>query len=181
MDFFSKHKYTTITIIVLVLLNLFTLSAILIREFREPEPPFVPPREAVRADRVMFFLQRELDLTEEQAKQFIQLRRDHFDEVQNIQKDIQDIKKKMMDELFAGQPDGQKLEALARQIGEMEGQREMLVNRHFMDLKAVCRPEQREKLQHLLHRVMQREQRLERRHERMGRRGPERPLNGEGP
>jgi periplasmic protein CpxP/Spy len=181
MDFFSKHKFTTVTIIVLVILNLFTLSLILIREFRKPEPPFIPTREAARPDRVMFFLQRELDLTEEQAKQFIQLRRDHFAEVQNILKDIQDIKKTMMDELFAGQPDEQKLEALAQQIGEMEGRREMLVNRHFMELKAVCRPEQREKLQHLLHRVIHREQRLERRHERMGRRGSERPLNGEGP
>ena len=85
MDFFSKHKFATITIVILVVLNLFTISIILIREFRGPFPTFNPTQDRARADRVMHFLKNKLDLTKDQSKQFRQLRQDHFEEVQKIQ------------------------------------------------------------------------------------------------
>lgn len=179
MDFFSQHKFTTLTIILLVVLNLFTLSVILIREFRAPAPPDFPGQDPGRADRVMHFLRNELDLSRDQVKHFIQLRRNHFEAVQQIETEMKDIKKKMMDELFTAQPDEKKLEALAQTIGQLESRRELITFRHFMELKGVCKEEQREKFEFLLQNVIQREQRLERRQQRLGRRMPQIPREPE--
>ena len=174
MDFFSKHKFATITIVILVLLNLFTISIILIREFRGPFPTFNPTQDRARADRVMHFLKNELDLTKDQSKQFRQLRHDHFEEVQKIQNEMHDLKKEIMDELFTDQPNEEKLEGLTQKIGQFESKREMLTFRHFLNMKSVCTIEQKEKFQFLLHDVLRRDQRPQRR-QRMGRRIPDMP------
>ena len=87
---------------------------------------------------------------------------------------MHDLKKEIMDELFTDQPNEEKLEGLTQKIGQLESKREMLTFRHFLNMKSVCTIEQKEKFQFLLHDVLRRDQRPDRR-QRMGRRVPDMP------
>jgi Spy/CpxP family protein refolding chaperone len=152
MDYFSKNKITVWIIVILVLLNLFTLSTIWFNQFRVPERP---PRQDVGHRRQgLKVLEHKLNLSDEQIQVFAEIRQRHFEKIRPLQKEIFSCRQELMNELYKSTPDTGRISTLARRIGEKEILRERAIFEHFMEMKSACNPEQKEKFEILLRELM---------------------------
>jgi len=148
MNFFTKIRVTSWIIGLLVLLNMLTLGTLWFQQFRRP--PNKPLPQDNRSETILWFLQRELDLTEQQAQQFQTLRQQYLLTSRTIMSEIHQLREELTDELFAASPDAQKADKLAEEIGAKHAALELLLFRHFLELKAVCQPAQQTKFQSLI-------------------------------
>lgn len=97
-------------------------------------------------ERVLQFLKKELELSETQVKQFVQLQREHFQKTGEIQESIRGLKYEYFGELSASSFDEKKADRLADEIGRKQAEFEKVSFSHFLDLKNLCTLEQRKKL-----------------------------------
>lgn len=154
MDIFTKKRSTSWIIILLVLLNFFTLAMLWYSHLRQPALPPPPPGGGERPAAVQHFLERELGLTEEQSQKFKKMREKHFFQSKAILDESHQLKERINAELFASVPDAAKVERLAAEIGEKQADLEKLRFSHFSDLMSECEPGQRERFKSLLHELL---------------------------
>ena len=144
MDILAKQKLTNILIVILVVINIASLSFIWFRELNHhqlPPPPISPDQEKVNS-----FLDRELDLNADQEKKFNENRKEHFEVTRKFEDRITGFKKEILSESFNLNPNIQKITALTDSIGSAQKSYEMFLSQHFQKLAAICTPDQREKL-----------------------------------
>ena len=174
MDIFTKKRFTIWTILLLVILNISTISMLWLNQNRRPGAP--PPRAEARQDqRTLEFLQRELDLTDEQILQYDQLRQAHGEQTRVLINDIRRLKQEMMNEIFYDEPDTTETMEIADLIGEKQTEIEQITFNHFLDLKELCGTEKVGKLRGLVDEFFRRNQ------PQRGRRRPDRPPDGQRP
>ena len=149
MDIFTKNRATVTTIILLIVINVFTLLIIWFdgRGIFGP-PRMEPPRE--NDDRMAFFLKNELGLNEAQVQQYHQLRQKHLEQTREINENIHHLKKELLDQLFSDRVDSQKVNKLIQSIGEKQKIAERITFNHFLEMKNLCGEGQQEKLHRLL-------------------------------
>jgi hypothetical protein len=149
MDIFTKNRATVTTIILLIVINVFTLLIIWFdgRGILGP-PRMEPPRE--NDDRMAFFLKNELGLNETQVQEYHQLRLKHLQQTRHINDEIQRLKKQLLDQLFTDRVDSQKVNQLIESISEKQKISERIIFSHFLEMKKLCGEGQQEKLHRLL-------------------------------
>ena len=149
MNYFSTQRVTTLTIMILILLNLSTLAMLWSFRFKQP----VTPLPVEGTGHVEHFLQQELGLTDRQAQQFDKLRKQHFEQSKIIVDASQQLKRALIEHVFAASPDTEKMQAIAEEIGAKQIELETLRYTHFLELKALCEPGQLERFQALFHEI----------------------------
>jgi Spy/CpxP family protein refolding chaperone len=149
MNVFSKQRLIGWVIVLLVLLNMISLGTLWFFQIRKPSSS-----QELGPDPVRHFLEQELDLTAEQAQEFEALRREHLELSKAINDEANNLKRALMNEVFAASPDAAKGAQLAEQIGEKRTELEQLRFQHFLALKSLCQPEQVELLQALIHEIV---------------------------
>jgi hypothetical protein len=149
MDESSKKTATKGLLALLVIVNFVTLATLWFFYLRRPrfEPP---PRNEGRGPDVQMFLRRELDLNEDQARKFEELRDAFLSSLPALQEDIQRLRVALMSEMFVAEPDVKKIDTLAAEIGAREADMTKRLFYHFKDLVAVCRPDQKQKFELLM-------------------------------
>jgi protein CpxP len=149
MDIFSQKKFMIWTIALLVLLNIVSMAALWYQRGGQPPPP---QRQAdQRQESVTQFLNRELQLTEDQKKDFEQLRRDHLEASTKLNQKMRTSKKALFDLAGSSSPDKTTIEQLTKEIGDSQTQLELLLVNHFIALRKKCTPEQQVKFDAILH------------------------------
>ncbi len=142
MDILAKQKFTNILIIILVIINIGSLSFIWFREFNRPKlPPPSPGRENVNR-----FLDNELNLSQEQKQKFKDIRREHFETTRKFEDKVSEYKREVLSESFNQKPDKQKITVLIDSIGSAQKAYELFLSEHFQKLASICTPGQRDKL-----------------------------------
>ena len=154
MDYFTNKKFVTWTIIILVLLNVFTLSTIWFAKLVVPVP-FPHTFHEERRLPLDNFIEKELGLSDEQNRKFGESRKMHVIRTQDIAREIHMRKKLLFDELFQSSPDTSKIKKLSEEIGMMQTGLEMVNNVHILELKSICNPEQQEKLKFLFNEMLE--------------------------
>ena len=149
MNYFSTRRVTTWTIILLILLNLATLAMLWMSHFKQPAAPL--PQQGARNTKQ--FLQHELGLTDDQARQFEELRQQHFQQSKVFVDAIQQLKRELLDEVFASTPNLETMQNIAEEIGTNQAELETLRYHHFLELKALCQPDQVKKFRALFHEI----------------------------
>ena len=145
MDILSKQKLTNILIIILIIINIGSLSFIWYKEVhRPPLPP--SPQNPPNRENVNRFLDKELNLNEEQEQKFKELRKEHFENTRKFDDKIAGYKREILSESFKQNPDIQKIKALTDSIGSLQEAYELFLSEHFQKLASLCKPGQREKL-----------------------------------
>lgn len=150
MDFFSGKRLTKLVIIILVILNVSTLTMLWVQHYRNKAYSKLPPPRR-GPEKIQRFLERELSLSPEQARRFRKLRQDLASKGIKIQNQVHQLKSEIMEELFAPDFDRSKVNHFASDIGKKQAKLEILVFDHFQDLKKVLSPDQRKKFQLLVH------------------------------
>ena len=149
MDIFTKKRFKIWTILLLVILNISTISMLWLSQNKGPGAP--PPRGKARHDqRTLEFLQRELDLTDEQIHKYDSLRYVHAEQTRILINDLQRLKKEMIDGIFYDEPDTITAMEIADLICDKQIEVERITFEHFLDLKQLCGTEQVHKLQGLV-------------------------------
>jgi Spy/CpxP family protein refolding chaperone len=141
----TNSKYTKWIIGALVLLNLILLSVLFFLRPQHERGERMKPND---------FLKKELNLSDDQAVKFKELRKAHFQKSREERKAIRILKNEMLDAVSAESPDTLKANLIANQIGIKEANKEKLLVQHYLKLQAECTPEQRQKLERVFKRGM---------------------------
>jgi periplasmic protein CpxP/Spy len=143
------RSLATWTIVVLVALNLSTIGMIWMREMRPPAGPPGDNRPDEQA--VVRFLQSELALSDDQVRQYQQLRQRHAQEIQRLREEIGELKRQQLKaQLDMDIPDMERATQAARRIADNQFELELLTFQHFAELRTLIGHEQVEKLRSLL-------------------------------
>jgi len=154
MDLFTTKRFSSWIIVLLIILNIVTLSIIWFNQTAKPGSiPRRPPRQNQKS---VALLQKELGLSNEQIERYETLRRNHHQRTQTLVREIPRLKKEMMDEIFKSNPDTLKVREYSRLIGEKQTEIERITFHHLLDLKELCGEGQAAKLQGLLEEFFQR-------------------------
>jgi len=153
MDFFIQKRFTVVVLSILVILNLFLLGILWYTQFHKSLPAPPPPDQGPRDTAA--FMERELNFTAEQRKEFQEIKAEHLRRSNEVRAEVQRLKEQILNEALSPSPDTLKVKSLAREIGEKEAEFEEYLFRHFTALKSVCTMEQLEKLQQLFDEMLE--------------------------
>ena len=152
MDFLSSKRFISITLAILIVLNLALLGTLWWQNVKAP----TKNEKAVKAlkdTKKQSFFEKELNLTDEQSKEFNALRQQHFQGTLPALVTISSLKRKLIQEAIKTDPDTLEIKVLAERIGSLQAVIEYRLAWHFNGLSNVCSPEQRDSLQSVLEKV----------------------------
>ncbi len=170
MDFYTRNRASNWVLLILVILNLALLATIWYPRLNPPEK--VTQTEQKKQDgydkryrrgdkyketrdkRLSGFLKRELNFTQEQLDKFMQLREEHFQKVSQFRRQVDDLRKEMMEQLLDDQLDSFRVEKFAEKMGQKTAELEKTVFYHFIELMGVCDSEQKSKYKSLLREIL---------------------------
>jgi Spy/CpxP family protein refolding chaperone len=150
MDDKKKYRWALAGFLVMLFLNIAVIAGIWM--FR-PGSQFMG-REGAGQFRMQHFIERELNLSEDQKQAFRELRRDHFKETQNISRDIRMYRSALFDQLQEGDGNTQKADSLTQALGKAQEAMEKAIYEHFAELRSICDEKQKEKFDRITERVM---------------------------
>jgi protein CpxP len=162
MDYIKKDRYLIYAVIVLLVLNIVSISYILFA----PRPP-APDSEEEMRDPIAHFLVGELNFSDEQMKQFAELRKNHFEQGDTLIKKHSEAMKNLFDLLKKDTVSTIEIQQKASALGEIETERSLSLYQHFHAVRSLCSPEQQRKFDEFIVEV------LNRVHEPPKRPGPE--------
>jgi len=141
----QKDKFLILTIIILFVMNIFTLGYVLFGRQNMP-PPFPPgPHMMDRPgpDKPDEMIIHKLNLNEQQIKQFDELKKEHRNQVESLQ----ETSRKLHDELFGllkeSSVDVNKKNVLIEQISENQKELDNATFQHFEKLRGILSEEQK--------------------------------------
>lgn len=170
----TKKQLITGLIIFLVVVNVAALSTIIYRNRATPpiNDDYIQLRQRVEEQGMYRFFRDELQLSEDQYKQFRDINHQNMIESRDIAKQLHVKRVEMIDEISKNNPDKEKLDKIAKDIGLLHYNLKRNTYNHFLELKNICNEEQQGKLQHMFMRMID-DQEFGPRHRRMNKR-PER-------
>jgi len=156
MELSKKYRWMKIGFIIMVVLNVGTLATIWIIR---PPFPFRHPTE--RRERVQHFLERELNLTDQQRQTFRELRRQHFQKNQEILNNIHQLRGRYFDLLES--PDSTanqaEIDSIATQIGRLQAQMEENMFDYLQRMRKLLSNEQQKKFARVIEQALRRRDR----------------------
>lgn len=148
MDVFKQKRNLVITIVILVILNIITLSLLWIGR---PQPNKYRPMG--NNNHIQKLLKEELGFSDEQTKHFLEIRENHIKNTKQLNEATKRIKKQMFD-LALDETDQQSVsDSLLNLTLEKQKRLEKAMFQHFIDIKNLCNPEQKVKLKKLMHKL----------------------------
>ncbi|MCE5271736.1 periplasmic heavy metal sensor [bacterium] len=152
MEVLFKQRAAAWMILLLLVLNVATLSTLWYRELRRPD--FRPPRFPGRQDNVAQFLKEELQWSDSQAQAFERLRSAHQERVRSLMGESMELRRQLLDGLFEAAPDSAAAAELLRQISLKQGELETQNYSYFLALKQLCGSDQTDRLRRLMTEVI---------------------------
>jgi Spy/CpxP family protein refolding chaperone len=149
MNYFANIRFYKWLIVILLILNIATLSFTIFshlphRPFREL-PVNNPVDKEEMHKRNEIFLQRELNLDDEQMNLFRQSRKQHFSAQKELMKKNRMIREELSEAIFQTQFNQNKTDSLITLLGKITIAIETLNAQHFIELRSFCRPDQQQK------------------------------------
>jgi hypothetical protein len=140
MKIFSNIKFLWIIILILVILNIASITAIWIEE-RGDEVPTL--RDRARFNRRDHFLKRELNFSAEQQAQFDSLLDKHRNQLVSKMEEIRTLREELMS-MMKNQEFTSESEEIVRRIGEKQSELELMNYAHFKEVMNICNDEQKQ-------------------------------------
>ena len=144
MDWVHQNQFRNWLIVVLLVINVLTVSILWMQTARTNEPQ--PPQQDARGSESVNLLKKALDLNEGQTKHFDSRRTSQLEQTKALNDSLAALKRQLSDELFKDHPDTMLAQQQTKEIGELQANLEMMRFEYFRELLAVCTPEQKNKL-----------------------------------
>ena len=141
-----KIKFWKLSVVGLIILNLFVLSFLFLSHQRkishhERFEPMPPPMQG--GETPGEFLCRELKFNEKQKADFEILRNQHHEAMDSLDEQRRDLHHDYFDLLNNENPYEQKVTALANEIGQNQKARDLITFHHFEAVRKLCNDEQK--------------------------------------
>ena len=152
MDMFRQKRNLITTIVILVIMNFITLFILWLGK---PTHSVMKGIENGGNEKVRMqeMLKEELGFSNDQAAQFLSLRKNHHEKKMQLDDELMLVKKEMLSEAMYF--DNSNIsDSLLNLSLEKQGQLEIITFQHFQKLKQICTPEQQEKLFELVHKLI---------------------------
>lgn len=150
MDVFKQNRYLQWTIVFLIVLNLATLTVLWLGRPKQP----APGRGAFPAEqgeqRIKQLLKDQLGFDDAQVERYLQLRQEHREQVERLNEEIRELKRQMFDQVLAEQAPKAISDSLLNLVLAKQAELERVTFKHFLALKDLCGPGQKEKLRLLM-------------------------------
>ena len=153
MDIFKQKRYLWIIIIILLVMNITALALLWLGRPEGRRPQSGPPNPVEEKNRTEQMLQKELGFDKMQTEQYLKMRLEHRSQAQQLNDEIRQLKKEMFDEVLQDNPQPLLSDSLLRLVQEKQAKLEQVTFQHFLDLKKLCKPDQKDKLKLLMHEV----------------------------
>lgn len=128
----------------LVLLNLALLTTVWLTRLKPQPRPDKPGIGGREREIVQQFMEAKLGLSPDQRGTMARLRDEHFARTDALRRQINLLRRRIVEEVIAAAPDRNKVAKLAAELGERQAATEMLTYDHFAALFALCQPGQKE-------------------------------------
>lgn len=140
MKILSNIKFLWIIILILIILNIASITAVWIEE-RGDEVPVL--RERSMMNRRDHFLKNELNFTSEQQVQFDSLLDKHRDQHRTKLEEIRTLREELMS-MMRNQEFTSEAENIVREIGEKQSELELMNYQHFREVMSICDEDQKQ-------------------------------------
>lgn len=136
----ENTKFLKLVIVLLLLTNTGILAFLWMGRHNNKSPMGPPQgRDAFS------FLCKELQLDEQQTRQYEELRDEHHQAVENMQHNGRHLRERFFDLLHSSPLDSVQVKQLSDSIAHTQQQIELLTFYHFQKVRAILRPEQQKK------------------------------------
>ncbi|MDD4645919.1 MAG: periplasmic heavy metal sensor, partial [Bacteroidales bacterium] len=156
-----KRKLLIGLIIFLVITNVATIITVWTQVNRSPEKSRVEPSgtvvestEAVPDNQRTRFFTGELNLDSTQQNAFRNIHWTYMQNARAISLEMSQMRDTLLQSMNQLQPDSAKLNALSEQIGTKHAELKKLTVQYYLGLKAVCNPDQQEKLYGIIRKLI---------------------------
>lgn len=147
MNYFRQNG-KNLLIIILIVLNLTIIISFLIQSTSINKR--LPGKMPAMQDRAMMGMNRyfveELELDNIQIKEFVKLRIEFQKEGRKTREKINSERIKFIKELSKDNPDSDKIESIATNIGLYHKDLKLITSSYYLNLKEICNDDQKEKL-----------------------------------
>ena len=150
METISKNKLLFTTIILLVLINVSTLSLMWYWKINEPHPPVFEPRGYGPPPEGREFLKEQLKLTDSQMETVDKIRDEHLMKIKKIREGMKDLKDKLFSNLSNPDADTNMLKEITNQIGTLEAKIDLITYNNFREVRKICTDEQKKKFDEII-------------------------------
>lgn len=159
MEATDKKRLLIGIIILLLVINISALASFLytnnIKQKRFDD--IRKTKEQIEVNGMHRFLKDELKLNDEQFQLFRETGRKNFKQNGEIAHKLDEKRLEFINELISDAPDKDKLDAIAREIGDLHYELKINTIDHYFDLKKICTPEQKESMDKLFMQMIQKE------------------------
>jgi Spy/CpxP family protein refolding chaperone len=154
MDWINKNNVLKWLVIVLLAFNIMFIVFIWTNILNHKERPdmmkFGPPPDKID------FLQKELNLTDEQAQKFEEKRKEFFSASDKLFTEMNSLQNELTEKLLKQENNPVVNDSIRNQIGDIQAALEELRFNHFKELLSYCTPEQREKFIPIIKKITER-------------------------
>ena len=144
MDWLHQDRFRNWLILLLLVLNLITVSIIWMQTARKTELPVKD--QGPRASESVNLMKKVLELSETQTAQIEGVLAAGRVQSKPVNDRLSDLKRQLAEEMFKVDPDSSFVKSAAAEIGDLQSKIEMLRFQRFLEVVAVCTPDQKEKL-----------------------------------
>jgi hypothetical protein len=152
MDIITQKRVTAWVFILLVALNVFSLGTIWFVQLQK-SPETRPPREDA-PDTIQRFLNRELNLSEEQKVLFQSTRKKYSELSKDPSRAINQLKVELLRESMTDNPDTAQIALLTASMAGKQRELENLLSEQFHELYLICRPDQQDSFKSLIKEIL---------------------------
>ena len=166
MDEFKKQRVLVVMVSVLIVLNLAALGTLWMNltyshQSGDGKQIFEGPRGAMD-ERLpggpdgggFSVLCDRLGLSQDQMRQVRESRRDHFQEVRDLEEQVFQARRLLQKAMFAEDPNQMQIETLTQRVGAIQAKMELLRLQHFQSILSLCDEQQREKFKKMIHDIL---------------------------
>jgi Spy/CpxP family protein refolding chaperone len=152
----TENKCTMMVwaVVILAVMNISTLVTIMYSKFQSEkvEADAQSDPKQLEADSEKFsgrYFREQLNLNREQMEKFWNMNQVFRPKAREITIELAEKRKQMLVEMAASQSDTVRLNALSDSIGQLHTDLKKVTYGYYLDLKAICGPEQKSKLEQL--------------------------------
>lgn len=154
INYFRKMKLAVWVVVILTVTNLATIGTIVYHSYGRKSDHFHEENQSNHQTPGKFFLQKELNLSPQQEGEFTIYRNKFFSDSKIIFKQLETKRIAIIAEIGKTSPDTTVLYRYSDEIGTMHAALKRLTINHLLDLKKLCTPEQKIKLDSLYQRLI---------------------------
>lgn len=169
----TKKTLLILAITLLIVINISALVTMFYKNRIQPPPPQASNNEFfqdVRVRGMYRFLKDELQLTDEQFSQFKEINRINMINSHKIVSNLNNSRREMMLEIAKENPNKEKLDDIATEIGALHYELKKTTIDHFLALKQICNEDQQQELQKLFMKLLNDQDHMEPPYRERGRR-----------